>query len=51
MQRQLINSSPARKKVGSYITKSGETKNRYVRDKNVKVVKAIFHNDDHIKFK
>lgn len=50
MRRQLVLNKPAKVLVGEYSTKSGQVKNRYKKNTDVKVVKAIYHND-HVLFK
>lgn len=43
MKAQLVLSAPGRILVGSYVTKSGERKNRYKKNPDAKVVKMIKH--------
>ena len=40
---QQVMSEPSRKLLGSYETKSGQVKNRYITNPNAVVVKTIFH--------
>lgn len=43
MKLQLVLSAPGKTLVGSYVTKSGQRKNRYKKNPNAKVIKAIKH--------
>ena len=40
---QVVNSKPAKKLVGEYLSKSGQVKNRYVADPESKPTKTIKH--------
>lgn len=42
-KRQQILSEPARIKIGTYLTNSGQLKNKYKNNPNARVIKTIFH--------
>lgn len=42
-RKQVIMSEPSKILVGTYITKSGDTKNKYKKNPNAKPIKTIYH--------
>ena len=50
-KKQEIYDRPRKKFVGTYTTKSGQVKNRYVTDPEAKVIKTITHPDFHKRVK